>query len=248
MLLSALKSLNASDMNIIKLKDFHLVESLIGDIYTKNSEWFPDGFKGIYAVNNDEFFAAVDQGAFYFSDSDTLVKGFKPASLLISAIQSQKEGNKLSFNQEYAVETLWHEMTHGITGIISTKNIIGEEPLYEGIVQMIARSTYPELMGVLGMAPLHQSEILSGGLSYPVVTRNLLYLMEVAGISVDDFRVILRENPSHWLEAFKEKLSVGINTKRIGSLLNAATHSSLDEFKAKIAVQQKNAPLFRKEQ
>jgi hypothetical protein len=45
------------------------------------------------------------------------------------------------------------------------------------------------------------------------------------------------------LEPLKALLSIGLKTKRVGTLLNAANKVSLEQFKQKIIVQQKNAPL-----
>lgn len=211
--------------------------------------WFPAGYQGVSVVDGGEtLFAAVEDGQFYLSHSDALVPGYRPAEAFWSALRNIKTGQPLSFREEYAIETVWHEMMHGRTGVIATRRVVGQEPLEEGVVQLAARATYDRLLAALGgKSPIHRDAILERGLAYPQVTRNLLELMRRAGIDGARVEQILLQHSQHWLEPFKQLLAEGLNTKRAGTLLGQATIKPLADFREKLDVQIRNAPLRSRE-
>jgi len=212
-------------------------------------DWFPSGCQGLSVVDGGEaLFAAVEEGQFYLSNSDVLVPSYRPAEAFWSALQKLKSGQPLSFYEEYAVETVWHEMMHERTKVIAARRILGEEPLEEGMIQLAARSTYDRLILALGGGlPSHQSAILENGLAYPSVTRNLVELIRRAGIDGKQVEQILVQYGPQWLEPFKKMLAEGLNIKRAGNLLSQATIKPLADFREKIDVQIRNAPLRSKE-
>jgi hypothetical protein len=212
-------------------------------------DWFPNGYQGLTIVDGDEtLFAAVEQGQFYLSNSDALVPGYRPAEAFQSALSNIKAGQPLSFREEYAIEILWHEMMHERTKVVAARRIVGEEPLEEGVIQLAARSTYDRLlMAMGGAAPFHQTAILENGLAYTSVTGNLVELIRRAGIDGKQVEQILLQHGPQWLEPFKKQLAEGLNTKRAGSLLGQATIKLLDDFRERIDVQIRNAPLRSKE-
>jgi len=244
MLLSALNSKITETMKIISLPNFNVVQNKLAELADKNQEWFPKGFNGIHAVSNPELFAALDiqKGMFYISSADDLVSGFSPANDLISAMRKIQSGSELTFNNEYAVETLWHEITHGITGIAPKRYPINIEPLQEGVVQIIARHSYQKLLIALGAKPIFQQEIIASGLAYSNVTSNLLYLFNLSGINPLEIPDIVKngDTDNQLKELVSERLSISIN--KAGYLLNQAESKMPSDFKAKIDVQIRNAP------
>lgn len=172
-------------------------------------DWFPTGYQGLAIVDGGEMlFAAVQAGRFYLSNSDALIPGYRPAEAFRLALQKIKAGESLSFREEYAVETIWHEMMHERTKVITVRRIVGEEPLEEGMIQLAARSTYDRLLMALdGAAPFHQTAILENGLAYPSVTRNLVELIRCAGIDGKQVEQILLQYGPQWLEPFKTRLA-----------------------------------------
>lgn len=72
-------------------------------------------------VANANLFAYEENGRFYFSDTGEWVPGFKPATELSDALSRINTGERLACIEEYAVETPWHEMLHGMTGIQATQ-------------------------------------------------------------------------------------------------------------------------------
>ncbi len=231
------------DMKIIDLEAFVPVQKTVSELAVKKPEWFPEGFNGIQVVDRKDIFAAYYQGSFYVSNTDALITGFNPALELSSAFEKMTLSKTLSFNEEYAVECLWHEMMHARTGVFPLRQILGEEPLSEGMVQLAARYTYPVLVTELGGLASHQAAILKNGYAYSVVTANLIELINQAGVAGKDIEVMLLQHGNDYLEPLKALLSAGLKTKRVGLLLNAANKFSLEQFKQKIIVQQKNAPL-----
>jgi len=243
--------LQAIDLKSLPLMPFvgraELDESL-RRLTVNQPDWFPSGYQGLAIVDGGEtLFAAVESGQFYLSNSDALVSGYRPAEAFRAALQKIKAGQPLSFYEEYATETIWHEMMHGRTGVIAARRDVEKEPLEEGIVQLAARSTYDRLLTALGGAkPSHQDAILENGLAYPSVTRNLVELIRRAGVDEKQVEQILIQYGPQWLEPFKQLLAEGLNTKRAGSLLRYANTKPLADFREKIDVQIRNAPLRSK--
>ncbi len=241
-LLSSLSDKLKQTMQIVPLEGFDVVQGKVAQIAQGNPEWFPLGFNGIHAVSNPELFAAFNpkEALFYLSVADEMIPGFSPAKELISAVDKISLAQPLTFNNEYAIETLWHEMIHGITGILKTKYPLNIEPISEGIVQIIARHSYNPLLIAMGSSHIHQEKIITSGLAYPNVTANLLYLLNSANIEVESIIDVVKEGNIDPLKALiADKLSLSVN--KFGYLLNLAEGKSLSAFKAKVDVQIKNA-------
>ena len=99
-----------------RLREVEIIElSRFGEqIARAHPEWFPAGFKKLGAVDAPDFFAWYDdEGRYYLSTSDRQMPGFAPALQLKMALEKLRDGAPLSFDEEYAVEILWHEMQHG---------------------------------------------------------------------------------------------------------------------------------------
>jgi hypothetical protein len=91
---------------------------------------------------------------------------FNPLEEFRNGLGAIKNGKKMTFNQEYSFESLWHEILHAKTKTapkqltaIGTKNM-------ETINQFCARHTYPDFMKKFGGKAIHQNEILENGYGY----------------------------------------------------------------------------------
>ena len=234
-------------MKIIDIPGWERIEKAVGDVAAKRWDWFPNGFQGIHAVSNQELFAGTNVGRLYFSDADELVPGFRPASSLLGAVDAIAAGRKLSFKQEYAVETLWHELVHGFTGIKPGRGAVGSEPIEEGVIQAFARHSYPMLLSEMGGTASRQDKIIAAGYAYPVVTANLLEAMRLTGITKEALMDLVMRRKQEWETELTEALSVGLGIKvdSIRRLYNYASNKSPNLFMEKLTVLARNAPRNR---
>lgn len=171
----------AADMKIITLEQFAPVQKAVAELAVKNPHWFPEGFNGIHAIERVDMFAGTMDGVIYFSVADELVSGFKPAIDLASALEkiTTRSKQKLSFNEEYAVETLWHEISHIIYKHHELPKKTSLRAATEGIVQFTARHSYSELLVEFGVLQSHQKAIITGGYSYDVEVSNFIELLGI---------------------------------------------------------------------
>ena len=244
-LLSALNTKIAADMKIITLPGFAVVQEKLADIASKNPEWFPLGYSGIHAVSNPELYAAFnpEKALFYVSAADDPVLNFNAAQELTAALESIKAQRPLTFKNEYAIETLWHEIIHGITGIAPVVREIGKDSIQEGVVQLIARHSYHKLTNVLGYSAAHQSAIINGGYAYRQATGNLLSMADMAGVDVFSFAELIIKESNDWRLILSQLLADGMNLKAadMQPLFNQAERINTGDFKEKIKVKIRNA-------
>jgi hypothetical protein len=243
-LFSALTDKLAQDMKTISLPGWDTVEGAVETLAKRRPEWFREGFDGIHAVSNPEFFAAIDGGTLYFSDADELVSGFKPASLLVNAIAKAGKGENLAFNEEYALEVLWHEIMHSMTGIRAVRHELGKEPFEEGLVQMASRFSYAALVSAMGGKARHQDSIATDGYAYPRTARNLVEMVRLAGLDGGGVAKLVVGEGVNARDRLAEEFSKGLNIRqdRINTLYGHAVGKPLQDFVAKIGVLARNAP------
>jgi SPP1 gp7 family putative phage head morphogenesis protein len=91
---------------------------------------------------------------------------FNPLEEFRGGLSAIKKGEKMTFNQEYSFESLWHEILHAKT-LNSPKKLsqIGVKNM-EIINQFCARHTYPDFIKKLGGEASHQTGILDNGYGY----------------------------------------------------------------------------------
>jgi hypothetical protein len=87
----------------------------------------------------------------------------------------KKLGKKpLSFNEEYSLESLWHEILHNrqtLTQWVGPGDI--RHAVMETMNQWVARRTYGEMMTTLGgFSPIHMEAIKAGGHGYRLWVAN----------------------------------------------------------------------------
>lgn len=137
--------------------------------------------------HEDYFMATNSRGACWISQRDfPHCNGFCPADDLKKAWNKIARGEKLTFNEEYAVESLWHETVHnrqtptdaGGKGTISRR-------MMEIVTQWTARRTYPQFLAALGGQAQHQGAIKTGGYGYGTYIKNFDRLREALGIPDD---------------------------------------------------------------
>lgn len=122
--------------------------------------------------------------------SNTFGNGFSPLEELRGALAAIKNKKPLSFNQEYSLESLWHEILHAKTQSRPQKlSNIGIQNM-ETINQFVARHTYPDFIKKLGGEAKNQQEVLDKGYGYSKW--------------VADFRGMLKHKQIDEKQAFKD--------------------------------------------
>ena len=145
---------------------------VIKQLENTHPNWFPDGIKGVYQVPDDDFFAAYIAGDLLFSNHEDHLSGFKPFDDLTSAFNAIASNKAMTKNQEYSIETLWHEIIHSANRhIIDTP--IKQSKIVEMLVQRVARETYPILLAVYGVEAIHQQSIIASGYGYHTLVKIL---------------------------------------------------------------------------
>lgn len=115
---------------------------------------------------------------------------FNPLEEFRNGLAAIKGGKKMTFNQEYSFESLWHEILHAKTKTkpqrlsqIGTKNM-------ETINQFVARHTYPDFIKKFGGEAIHQKDILDNGYGYSKW--------------ITDFRGMLKNQNIDEIQAYKD--------------------------------------------
>lgn len=145
---------------------------------------------------------------------------FNPARNLVDAIDIAKKSGKLSFVQEYAFETLNHELTHAKQGVDRTNS-----SAQEMITQWISRRTYPDLVKKFGGQVNNLNEIKVNGLGYASVVSNFDELIRKAGVKDEEkLAYALINELSKSDRSYRDVVSevVGVEIGNYGYKLNVA--------------------------
>lgn len=145
-----------------------------------------NGIQKVVTENGKRYFMATDcKGTFWLNSKtfSTSCDGFNALRDLKTAWNKLAKGEELTFNEEYACESLWHELTHnrqkpGDLGRGDTP----QRRVMEIVTQWTARRTYPRLLESLGGRAAHQKEILKKGYGYGGRISNFDRLLEVLEI------------------------------------------------------------------
>jgi len=130
---------------------------------------------------------------FAISTTSFKIKGeiFNPGEELKAALGAIKSGKTLSFHQEYAVESLWHEILHAKTKSAPQKLDGYYTEKMETANQFIARHTYPSFLESLGGKAIHQKQVLDNGLGYHKWVDKFRNDLKLKGISEKEAIAIL---------------------------------------------------------
>jgi hypothetical protein len=152
----------------------------------RNTEgWLPHGVKKVGTIREPDTIAATDHRG-YFVLGTAPINAFNGQSglqVITAALTKIKQGEPLSFNEEYGIETLWHEILHNSQKYTQPDGMSVERlRVVEGLHQALARQSYPTLMTALGAQAAHQEAIRKSGLSYPKSTASYYVLLGQIGL------------------------------------------------------------------
>lgn len=122
---------------------------------------------------------------------------FNPFRDTKDAFQAIRGGKSLSFNQEYAMESLWHETLHAKALGWKDRSLRNDRTIMhmETINQFVARHTYPQFIESFAGKASNQKQIIEKGYGY--------------GGYVDNFRELLKYHKikeSEMVDAISDKL------------------------------------------
>lgn len=123
--------------------------------------------------------------------------GLNPAKDLLRAFKKISSGDALTFNEEYSLESLWHEINHNRQMWGFGKRTRRQDEVMETINQWVSRRTYPDLMRALGTEPAHQEAIIASGYGYKTLVKRFDRLLAKLGIDgaqiLDDLMALHRD-------------------------------------------------------
>lgn len=143
-------------------------------------------------VNRESYFMATNcAGRIMLSEKEFSLPGkrkFTPARELKSAWNKLAEGKSLTWEEEYACESLWHEITHNreIRGPLPRNRNAPGLRYMETVTQWTARRTYHHMLESLGGKASHQADIKKNGLGYSLWINNFDKLVEVLKVNDDE--------------------------------------------------------------
>lgn len=171
------------DLNQLIKKDLP-TNAEIKNVLEKYAEQFPDDFRnGLDQIKVQKSRSYMMQHAMSYIPKTGEWKGgstitlssntfniggssFNPLEELRGALGAIKKGTELTFNQEYAVESLWHEILHAKTKSKPVSLNRFQVQNMETINQFVARHSYSDFITRLGGKSYHKAEILDRGYGY----------------------------------------------------------------------------------
>lgn len=130
--------------------------------------------------------------------TNTFVGNFNPAAELAGAFGAIKNGKTLTFNQEYAMESMWHEILHAKTLAPPRQLTSYQVEKMETVNQFVARHTYNDFIEAFGGRASNKQDILENGLGYKTWVKNFRTKLKDLGIpeqkAVRDLMPILMDD------------------------------------------------------
>lgn len=133
---------------------------------------FPKNLKVEFDENPSEgtLMAMVDGNRLVISQARFKMENgviFSPSENVRDAIMKLKKGETLSFNEEYAIESLFHESVHSkSTKKVKIQKGSQREAIMEACVQLYARDRYIKIMNAYGVNPVNFAKIQTDGYGY----------------------------------------------------------------------------------
>ncbi len=109
---------------------------------------------------------------------------------LQGAMEAIKNKQPLTFNQEYALESVWHELRHAKAKnwkVLSAKHPDSKVAAMEVVNQLCARRTYADFLKRMGVEARHYEAVLKQGYGYKQEITNLRTIFEKFNINEVEF-------------------------------------------------------------
>jgi SPP1 gp7 family putative phage head morphogenesis protein len=234
----------AHRVEIEHVHDLHDVMRLYAD---EHPGMFPRGFRELRVRNDllDGAYAATDgdgviglSGLYHSSrgigrDGNWFDHGeYMPAYNLRDALTKMRQRRSLSFLEEYAVETLWHEILHNRARGATLGISVAAERVMEAANQYVSRRTYQRFMRALGAAPRHQPEIIERGPAYWEMARNMSMLTDY--LQIESKRALRTIETTLMRESYANmELAIAAALSRASGAKMSSIRQALSELKLK---------------
>ncbi|MDR1553221.1 MAG: hypothetical protein LBS69_07150 [Prevotellaceae bacterium] len=186
---------------IANIKDINNIsDAEVADILMSFAKDNPDLFNGelksIEIIKNSNGYMSIERqyrlgagdrisdsgNVLYISDKN--INGFNPLNEFKGALNAIKQGQDLTFRQEYAVECVWHEFMHAKAtgwGNINAKTTELRNSM-EVVNQFCARRSYIPFLESLGGKSIHSADIIAKGFGYRNELDNFNLMIEKLNI------------------------------------------------------------------
>ena len=173
------------------------VKELITDFATANPALFDGGLKGVKISRTANDFMSCERSYYTGSGKRHVANGntlkitdrtfvfsdgteWNPLQELKGAISAIRKGEKMTFGQEYAVESLWHEIRHaGANGWADYRQATKtRRNAMECINQFCARRSYVDFVKSLGGVAHYRHEIIMDGYGYTRTLHNFQTIID----------------------------------------------------------------------
>ena len=171
-------------------KDLVTLKTLLQEYAYRLPGDLPHGVKFVRAGGpDDDFYMATDgKGGFWFRHVE--YQGFNSQRDLFGALACCATRQPMTPEQEYALESLWHEIWHNRqTGMDLAAKLPKRHParlFAETTNQVVARLTYPRFVERLGGVAGHQDWVLARGYGYAPFVQRFLRIVSVLGLKIHD--------------------------------------------------------------
>jgi len=171
-------------------KNIGHISEMVKTLHEENPELFLRGFKKVDSMRTKGVLMSTDShGRISVSSMrQRFANGgqLQPLANLKDALKKisiKGEGAELTFNEEYSIESFWHEINHNrMQGWAALPCYCIERRVMETLNQFISRHTYPEFMTKLGGTATQQAAILDRGYGYENLITNFRALLKLLGI------------------------------------------------------------------
>jgi hypothetical protein len=137
---------------------------------------------------DDDFYMATDgKGGFWFREIEH--QGFNSRRDLFGGLAACAERRGMTREEEYALESLWHEIWHNRqTGMNQVAKLPKEHLarlFAETLNQVVARLTYPRFIERLGGKAQHQTWVMENGYGYAPLVQRFLRVTVALGLTTE---------------------------------------------------------------
>lgn len=168
------------------VKDYADLHKLMQDYAQNNPSAFVNGYTSVTESTGQTFFMATDPLTGRIGVNNAAFSGsggINPSIDLISGLQKIRQQQALTFNEEYSLESLWHEINHNrAKKYVPLPKGSSNHTCMEALNQFVSRHTYDDFVKSLGGTATHKAAVLENGYGYDIAVKNFRSLLDAVGV------------------------------------------------------------------